>query len=53
MKHLIAIQEWDKHIAHKHVFVEDDIIIATVTVNVFEDNPVRTFESLWIKPKLS
>ena len=40
MKHLIAIQEWDKHIAHKHVFIKDDIIIATVTVNVFEDNPV-------------
>ena len=51
MKHLIAIQEWDKHIAHKHVFIDNDTIIATVTVNVFKDNPVKTFESLWIKPE--
>ena len=52
MKKLIAIQEWDNHIAHKHVYLEDDIIVGTVTVNVFKDNPVKTFESLWVKPEL-
>ena len=52
MKHLIAIQEWDNHTAYKHVYIDNDTIIATVTVNVFKENPVKTFESLWVKPEL-
>ena len=49
MKHLVSTQQWDRHTADKHVFIMDEIIVAMVTINHFED--YDTIESLWLEPQ--
>ena len=51
MKHLIDKQDLDNHIAYKHIYIENDKIVGMFTISILNDNPVATFESLWVNPE--
>lgn len=48
MKHLISKQQSDGNITFKHVYVEDDVIVATVNVNVYDNNDSHLISGVYV-----
>ena len=48
LKHLVSKQQWDGYITFKHVYIEDDVIVATVNVNEYDNNDAQVISAVYV-----
>ncbi len=48
IKHLISKQQWNKYVAYKHIYLDGDIVVGTLTCNEYDDSDAVIINGVYV-----